>query len=436
MNLILLSGGSGKRLWPLSNDIRSKQFLKLFKEEGNHEGRLQAMVERMYSGIKSVSPDAKITIATGKAQVSAIKNHLGNLVNICCEPARKDTFPAICLAAAYQKDCLNLSEDEIIIVVPVDPFVKKDYFETLKIMEEAAKSGDSNLYLMGISPTYPSEKYGYILNDENKRVTAFKEKPDLKTAERYLEEGAFWNGGVFAFKLGYVLKKAHELIDFTNYEDLFSKYESLEKISFDIAVSEKEKEISMIPFYGEWKDLGTWNTLTEAMDLSVIGKGILADSCENTHIVNELDIPVLAMGLKDVVIAASPDGILVSDKHESSYMKPYVDRMDTTARFAEKSWGSMKIIDVGKNSLTIKEDLSKGHEMNYHYHNLRDEIWTILEGSGLALIDDEEIKVSPGSVINIKKGVKHKIKALTDLKIMEIQLGEEILPEDKIKIQP
>lgn len=431
MNVILLSGGSGKRLWPLSNDIRSKQFIKIFKKNGSDE--YESMVERIYRGLTEAMPGTTVTVATGKAQVSSIRNQLGDNVNICVEPARRDTFPAICLAAAYLKDVLNISESEPVVVCPVDPLVEAGYFTAIKSLGEAAALGDSNLYLMGIRPTYPSEKYGYIITDDNDRVKAFKEKPDIETAKKYLDEGAYWNGGVFAFKLGYVLKKAHEYMDFTDYRDLYEKYETVTKISFDYAVAEKENLISVIPYSGEWKDLGTWNTLTEAMAENTFGKATLDDTCENTHVVNELDIPILGMGLKDVVIAASADGILVADKGQSSYMKPYVEKLTGPIMYAEKSWGSYQVMDIGPESNTVKVTLLPGHRMNYHSHERRDEVWNIIEGEGKVVLDDEERPVSTGDVIYIPIGVKHTIMADTLLKVIEVQIGKDISAGDKIK---
>ena len=160
----------------------------------------------------------------------------------------------------------------------------------------------------------------------------------------YISQGALWNGGVFAYRLKYVLDRAHELIDFTDYEDLYSKYATLTKISFDYAVVEKEDNIQVMRFKGQWKDLGTWNTLTEAMEESIVGEAMCNDTCSGVHVINELGVPVLCMGLKDVVVSASPEGILVSDKEQSSYIKPYVDQIDQQIMFAEKSWGSFRAV--------------------------------------------------------------------------------------------
>lgn len=433
MNIVLLSGGSGKRLWPLSNDIRSKQFIKIFKKE---DGTYESMVQRVYRQIKKVDADATVTIATSKTQVSAIHNQLGDEVGISVEPCRRDTFPAIALATAYLVDVQHIDPEEAVVVCPVDPYVEDDYFEALKGLSEQAEKGEANLVLMGIEPTYPSEKYGYIIPesaDPTAAVKTFKEKPTADVAKAYIAQGALWNGGVFAYKLKYVMDIAHRLIDFTDYHDLFAKYAALTKISFDYAVVEKETKIQVQRFAGQWKDLGTWNTLTEAMEEAVVGKGEMNDACTGVHIVNEMDVPVLAMGLHDVVISASPEGILVSDKEQSSYIKPFVDKFEQQIMFAEKSWGSFRVIDVETESMTIKVTLNAGHSMNYHSHRNRDEVWVVISGSGKTIVDGFEQAVKTGDVITMSAGCRHTVMAETELKLIEVQLGADINVHDKQK---
>lgn len=435
MNIVLLSGGSGKRLWPLSNDVRSKQFIKIFKTDN---GEYESMLQRVYRQICNVDDNAAVTIATSKTQVSAIHNQLGEKVGISVEPCRRDTFPAIALVTAYLHDVQGVGLDESVVVCPVDPYVEEDYFKSLKKLAELAQTESANLVLMGIEPTYPSEKYGYIIPDSNAQVSSvrmFKEKPDLKTAQEYIKQGALWNGGVFAYKPQYVLEKAHELIDFTDYQDLYNKYGALEKISFDYAVAEKEKEIAVMRFAGDWKDLGTWNTLTESMEETHIGEAVLNETCENVHVINELDVPILCMGLKDIVVSASPDGIFVSDKEQSSYIKPYIDEMDRQVMFAEKSWGSFRVLDVEEQSMTIKVTLNSGHKMNYHSHERRDEVWTVISGEGRAIVDGMEQPVKAGDVVTMQAGCRHTIIADSELKVMEVQLGKEISVHDKQKYE-
>lgn len=435
MNIILLSGGSGKRLWPLSNDVRSKQFIKLFQTEN---GEYESMVQRVYRQIRSVDRDAVVTIAASRTQIPSLHHQLGEHIGICPEPCRRDTFPAIALAAAYLHDVQGVSPEESVVICPVDPYVEKEYFETLGELGSLAQAGEAKLLLMGISPTYPSEKYGYIIPesaDRLSRVGAFQEKPDIETARVYLQKGALWNGGVFACRLEYVLGKAKELLGTADYDELYQKYDTLTKISFDYAVVEKEEDIKVLRFAGQWKDLGTWNTFTEAMEEAGIGNVTFNDACRNAHVINELDMPILCMGLKDVVVAASPEGILVSDKEQSSYIKPFVDKMAGQIMFAEKSWGSFRVLDIEEGSMTIKVTLHPGHGMYYHSHERRDEVWTILSGEGRTIVDGMEQPVRAGDVITMQAGCRHTILADTDLTVMEVQLGKEISVHDKQKFE-
>lgn len=433
MNIILLSGGSGKRLWPLSNDVRSKQFIKLFK---NDHDEYESMVQRVYRQITEVDENTQITIATSKSQASAIKNQLGEKVSICVEPCRRDTFPAIALAAAYLHDELGVPEEEAVVVCPVDPYVDNSYYEAVKTLQALAEEGKANLTLMGIEPTYPSEKYGYIIpesGDSVSKVKEFKEKPDQETAKKYLAQNALWNAGIFAFKIGYLLKKVHSMIEFEDYRDLFNKYDTLTKISFDYAVVEKETSIQVLRYSGDWKDVGTWNMMAEVMADTTKGKAVLDETCENTHVINELNIPILCMGCKDLIIAASGDGILVSDKERSGYMKPYVEKIETEAMYAEKSWGTYTVIDVQSGSMTVKLSMKPGESMSYHMHNYREEVWTVVSGQGKAIVDGMEQMLRTGDVITIAAGCKHTVEAITGLDMIEVQLGEEISVSDKIK---
>ena len=435
MHIVLLSGGSGRRLWPLSNEIRSKQFIKFFKKE---DGTYESMLQRVHRQIRTIDPDATITIATSSTQVSAIHNQLGKEVGISVEPCRRDTFPAIALSASFMHDIQGVGEDEAVVVCPVDPFVDDDYFAMLEHVGLQARKGSANLVLLGITPTYPSEKYGYIIPADTKevsKVSTFKEKPDSATAQTYIDAGALWNAGVFAFKLGYLLKKAHQLIDFTDYHDLYAKYETLTKISFDYAVVENEATIEVMRYSGKWKDLGTWNTLTEALSEPIIGKGEMDENCHQVQIINELDAPVLAIGLQDVIVCAGAQGILVSDKTKSSFIKPFVDAMDQKIMYAEKSWGNFRILDVGTESLTSKLTIQAGSGMQYHSHQRRDEVWNIIEGVGLVVLDGRTLEVHAGSVVSLPAGCRHAIIAKTELTVIEIQTGKDITEQDKQEFQ-
>ena len=427
MNYILLSGGSGKRLWPLSNEIRSKQFIKILKTA---DGTYESMVERVYRQIRNVDVKSSITIATSESQVPTLRNQLGDNIDISIEPCRRDTFPAIVLACMYLKDVKNIDENETVVISPVDPYVEDEYFKTLKILDEKMKTSVNNIGLIGIKPTYPSEKYGYIVLKENLIADKFIEKPSESDARKLIANGALWNGGVFCFKLKYIINKAHELIDFKDYNDLFNKYETVKKISFDYAVVEKEKNIDVVSYDGEWKDIGTWNTLTEVMSEKSIGKVLFDEKSDNSNIINELDIPIIGMGLKNIVVAASHDGIFVSDKNESSYNKVLVEKLDNRPMYEERAWGDFQVLDIYKKSLVKHLFIKAEKSISYQKHNHRDEVWTIIEGNGILTLNDVKKEVKAGDVITIRKGDKHALKAIKDLHFIEVQYGDELSESD------
>ncbi len=448
MNIILLSGGSGKRLWPLSNDTRSKQFLKLLKNEDN---QYESMLQRVYRQIKQVDSNSNIIVATVASQIDSIKNQLKEQAEIVLEPERRDTFPAIALACSYLYLEKGLSVDEAVLVIPVDPYADIEYFETLIKMEQAVLQNQADMVLMGIKPTYPSAKYGYMTPNMDKGrifqnaniypVESFTEKPSEEKASVIIKDGAVWNCGVFAFKLRYmkdIIKDRYGV--FSSYQEIYRNYSKLKKISFDYEVVEKADSVAMIPYEGYWKDLGTWNTLTEEMKEPNIGTVIIGEGTNNTNVINELSIPVVALGMEDVVIAASPDGILVSNKHKSSYLKPYVEGLDNRPMYEERRWGDYKVLDYCKysddmKSLTKHMTILKGNGVSYQSHKYRDEIWTIVDGTGDLLIEGHIRNVRRGDVAYITKGQKHALRATTDLHFIEVQIGEELIEEDIEKFE-
>ena len=435
MNIVLLSGTSGKQLWPLTNDLRSSQFIKILKTAN---GSYESIFQRTCRQIQEVDPSAEITVAATKAQASVIHNQMGSSVDICMEPMRKNTFSVAVLAAAYLRDVRQLPEDSVAVACPVDAYVGNEYFETLLEMAEIIERGQANLALLGIVPAGPNEKYGYIVPNDAGHISgvkAFKEKPGAAEAAEYIRQGALWNSGAFAFRIGYLLEKAKELIQFTDYEDLYSRYSGLESISFDRAVTEKESQIQMVRYEGSWKDISNWKALSAEMTETAIGQALYDTSCQGIHVVNELNIPILCMGLKNAVVSASAEGILISDTDQSTEIVPFVEQMERRIMYAEKSWGEFRVLDVGDTSLTVKATLNPGDRMHYHSHEHRDEVWTILSGTGRTIVDGMEEMVGPGDVITMEAGCKHTVIADTKLEIIEVQLGKEIDAHDKRKYE-
>lgn len=432
MHILLLSGGSGKKLWPLSNDIRSKQFIKLFK---NEDGKYESMIQRIYRQITACYPEAKIAVATSRSQASTVLNQLEDKVGISVEPERKDTFPAIAMALEYLKDVENVPEDEPVIVCPVDLYMEDDFFSLFEELTDIARH-NRGIALLGTVPHEVQVDYGYIIPDTDSRISrvrSFKEKPDAMTAKRLIKDGALFNAGVFAFPMSYVLDLAHELIAFHDYDDLYSSYRGIKPISFDRAILEKADNIYVLRSTAFLNDLGTWNAIAEVTGERIIGDGYLSDSCRNSNVINDLDIPILAVGLDDIVISASQQGILVSNKEESVDISPYVSHISQEVMFAEKSWGELKVLDIGDDSVTIKLVVKAGKKMSYHSHEHRDEVWVILNGNGRTVVDGMEQPVSGGDVITMEAGCRHTIIADSDLTIIEVQRGKDITTKDKKK---
>ena len=441
MKIILLSGGSGQRLWPLSNGTQAKQFLRLLKSP---EGEKESMVQRVVRQIKEAGLLESITVATSMSQADMIANQLGEYgVDIVTEPARRDTFPAIALASAYLQKEKHCRPDEIVVVMPCDPYTESGYFHTIAKMVKAVESNAADLVLMGITPTSPSSKFGYIVpqagdaSAEVQSVNRFVEKPERALAEQLLAEGALWNGGVFAFRLGYITQILEKYVNAPSFTEVRARYQEFPKISFDYEVAERASSVAVVSFTGQWKDLGTWNALTEELPSQTIGNVVLDEQAVNTHVVNELDLPLICVGTRDLVIATSNDGILVADKDHSEDLKKHLAKLGTDSRpmYEERRWGEYKVIDHiefadGQKVLTKRLCIRAGKNISYQVHHHREEVWTIINGTGQLVLNGEQRNVKPGDVIHIRREQFHAIRAITDLYIIEVQSGDRLTEDD------
>ena len=439
MQLVLLSGGSGKRLWPLSNNARSKQFLPLLEKE---DGTMESMVQRVVRQVREANLTDDITLATNASQLDIIINQLGDSVSVVTEPERRDTFPAIALASGYLKLKKGCPDDEVVVIMPCDPFTEAGYFETIGRMVRCVEADVAELVLMGITPTYPSEKYGYVvpvtdnlMAEGSMAVSKFTEKPNVDRAKELLEMGALWNGGVFAFRLGYMMEIAQRYVKADSFEEMRSRYSEFPKISFDYEVAEKADSVAVLPYSGQWKDLGTWNTLTDELHHHIIGNAVMGPRCTNTHVINELQYPIYVDGMEDTVIAASPDGIIVCKKKYSEDIKKAVDHLTPRPMYEERRWGSYRVIDDttyadGRHSLTKSLTINAGKNISYQVHRHRSEAWTIVEGEGIFVLDGVERKVGPGETVVIPVNHYHALKALTTLTFIEVQTGNPLVEED------
>ncbi len=404
------------------------------------------MVQRIWRQLTEARLEKHTYIVTGNDQKEMIYNQLGDHNNLIIEPERRDTFAAILLSMSYLHTCTDITEDETVVVMPVDPYVDTSFFSVLHQLNDIVQQTDVTLALMGAKPTHPSEKYGYIVPEKDNEllcyhaVKQFIEKPAEAVANRLIYEGALWNCGIFAGKLKFFLNLITNRNLPLSYHELLQKYGIIRKVSFDYEVVERQKNIAVVPYIGNWKDLGTWNTLTEEMQKPIVGKGICSRDSLNTHIINELDIPIAVLGVCDLVIAASPDGILVADKAQSPRIKEVLDSSVERPMYVERYWGWYKVLEYGKNQqeqqvLIRRVCIMEGKSLSYHKHLKREELWTFTSGNGVVILEGETIPVQAGSQIRVSRGMCHSLQALSEVQLIETQYGEEILDEDIYRVE-
>ncbi|MCL6636963.1 MAG: NTP transferase domain-containing protein [Alicyclobacillus sp.] len=441
MKLVLLSGGSGKRLWPLSNDSRSKQFLKVLTGPG---GQPESMLQRVWRQLGEAGLQTQAYVCAARAQWEILSSQIGD-VPFIEEPERRDTFPAIALATAYLVDRAGVDRHEAVVVVPVDHFVDTDFFRCVARLPEVLTASGADLALLGVQPTEPTSKFGYIRLARPLPwpagaapqptaplpwawVDAFVEKPDEHRAAQLLSEGALWNCGVFCFRAGYLLAHLERLGLASHYAGVRQAFATLPQRSFDYEVVEQAAAVVVSRYAGAWKDLGTWSSLSEQMERSFAGLG-QAVACENTHVVNELGIPVVAMGLRHAVVVASPDGVLVADKAMTTRLKDVVGTYGGRPMYEERRWGTYRVLDYqkladGTEVLTKCIELYPASTLSYQKHLKRSEVWTVIEGMGEVALDSRILPISAGDVIRIYADQWHALRAAASgLKIIEVQRG-------------
>ncbi len=408
------------------------------------------MVQRVYRQIKEVGTWDSITVAASSSQRDQLELQLGEKVNIIIEPERRDTFPAIALACSYLRSEKKVNNNEIVAVLPVDPFVDVDFFYKVAEIEKVLSTdNDTELVLLGAAPTIATEKYGYIVPDfdapegpfKEHSVRSFKEKPSREEAADLIKLGALWNCGVFGLTIGYIfdiLRDKYNIENFT-FESIQNNFSMLKRTSFDYEVVEKASKIKVLKYEKTWTDLGTWQTITKEMTSRTGGNVILEGDCDQTYIVNDQDLPIVVLDVKNAIVVASNDGILVADRDETHKLKDVLGSVTRRPMYERKRWGRYKVIEHtkypdGTEALTKKLILEPGKQLSYQYHYHRKEIWTIISGNGVMYLDGEKKSVFAGMVISIQEQQKHGIYAITDMEIIEVQLGLNLIESDIIRI--
>ena len=357
MRLVLLCGGSGTRLRPLSNDIRSKLFLDLLPAPG---GGRESMIRRLCRQLEEAGMLSSALFVVRADQTAMLRRRIGESGLVIPEPARRGTWPAAALAASYLHSALAVRPDEIVCIMPADPLVDASFFHAISRLPEALKRTDAKLAMIGAAPKHPSDQLGYIVPDGplepdgRAAVRRFVEKPAAAEAERLIRAGALWNCGVYAFRLDYLLRAMAERGLPGDYGRLQELYGRLDADSFDREIAEREPDAVVLRHDGLWRDLGNWAALAGELGAPVIGPGTITGDAQGSQIVNELHIPIHVVGVPRIIAAAGPDGILVADLKESGRLRD-LPWPKGRPMYGEYAWGIRRVIhaDASEGGRTI-----------------------------------------------------------------------------------
>lgn len=456
MKSIILAGGSGSRLWPLSRDMYPKQLLNL----DDNTSLLQQTFKRLNKFINA-SDIVTITNIKHQSDVKLQLNKIDNSNIVIGEPLGKNTAPAIACAIEYFNQQNN--SDDIVIILPSDHLIKNSsaFEKTVEMAKPLADMG--YIVTFGIKPTYPETGYGYIKTLENLKdgykVEKFVEKPDLETAEQYLKSGSYyWNGGIFMGKISTFLSEFEKYtpeiysnlnkLDFSLQNKIdYSIYESMPSISIDYAIMEKSDKVALVPLLSDWNDLGSWQSLYNVKnkdpDGNVLTGKVVVNNVKNSFIYSQKEI-VAVSGLSDIILVETEDAIMACKMDESQDVKKLYEKLkakesDTTKlhKTVFRPWGYYTCLNSGEGYLTKTICVQPNHKLSIQSHNHRSEHWVVLEGRALVIKNGREYNLYPGDSIDIPVGMKHSLQNPYDdeLKIIEVQKGDYISEDDIIRYE-
>ncbi len=450
---LILAGGSGSRLWPLSRELYPKHLLNIIQDS-------ESLLQSTFIRLKECMPETNIISMTGVKHFSNVKYQLSSVAEnpvVLSEPIAKNTAPAIILATKYITEVSK--EDPVILVVPSDHLIKDitGFAQSVKEGEKLAEQGF--IVTFGIKPSYPETGYGYINSTDGVKVNRFVEKPDEELAKKYLADGHYyWNGGIFMFKASTLLKEAskcapdiYELLknfDFTKSSEIpFTEFDKMPNISIDYAVMEKSDKIALVQLKSDWNDLGSWKSIYDVNKKDENGNvlvGHVLDEGSKNSLVYSSSKLVATIGLEDTILVETEDAILACKMEKSQDVKKVYESLkkqnDETHKIHKtvyRPWGYYTVLAQGNGFLTKMIQVNPGQKLSVQSHNHRSEHWVVLEGKAKVVLEGKELILSPGHSVDIPVKAIHSLQNPFDdiIKIIEVQKGDLLIEEDIIRYE-
>lgn len=454
MKCIILVGGSGERLWPVSRDLYPKHLLKLY---GN-----KTLLQNTFELAMSVAALKNIYTITNVRQTVDTKLQIQDLCKnptIISEPMSKNTAPAIASVLTF----LKKEKDDIVVILPVDFSIedKEAFIDVINKAKNIAKN--DYIVAVGIKPVYAESGYGYIKTGEKikqgRKIESFIEKPSCESIQEYLkDENFFWNCGIYVSKISVLMNAFKEfmpeiinnmktsMFDENNKID-YEIYEKMPSISIDYAIMEKVSNMAFVELNTNWHDYGSWlavyNNENKDSKGNVVHGNVLLDKVKNSFVYSSKEL-VAVSGMQNTVVIETEDAVLVCDKSKAANINNIVKELkkkndETTLvhKTVFRPWGFYTCLNRGKGWLSKIITVLPGHKLSLQSHNFRSEHWIVLEGTAFVLLNGEKHSLSSGKSINIPVKAKHSLQNHTKepLKILEVQKGDYISEEDIIRYE-
>ena len=430
MKYLYVSGGSDTELWPLSTSVRPKQFLRLFE---NEVGELGSSVQNLWKQLKHLQLEQDVVFVADVHHSALLTKECGENIQIMKESVHKSTFTAVCLAAIYLKEVELCQEDEWLAILPDDFIMDAAFFQAIQQLPENMMHNDAQLGLLGIKPTSTNPQISYIdISPYHTKGPVFPirqliEKPSTESAKELIACGALWNSGAYVFQIKTLLQVLSSYSLPLHYEQFVAQYETMDcAISFESIVMEFVERSIVYPYEGVCHHMGSWDGVAQQLATEKIGNGCVKGQSENSHIVNELILPIHVVDVDNIIVAASYEGILITNK------QPMYNPV-TPFSFQEQ-WGSYRVLTQfnsreGNDVLVKQIQLSEGELFSYESYDNRRECWTILEGEGELVVGNVSRRVQAGEIIHIEVGMLHALKAYTTMQLIEVQIGRPLLED-------